>query len=194
LKSRRPSVRIIAGRWKGRRLVVPEGARPTSDRARAALFSILQKRIPGARVLDLYAGSGAVGLESVSRGAARATLVERSAPVLRQNLARLPPPHDDVDISGEDVVSAVDALARKGVRFDLVFADPPYGTDPRAIRSRAESLLDENGLFVFQADRGASPPRLEGLTLVETRDYGRNLFFFFSKDPDTRPSQTARVL
>ena len=191
---KRPSVRIIAGRWKGRRLVVPDGARPTSDRAREALFSILQKRIPGARVLDLYAGSGAVGLESVSRGAARATLVEKSAPVLRQNLARLPPPREEVDISGEDVGSAVDALARKGVRFDLVFADPPYGTDPRAIRSRAASLLADDGIFVFQADRDASPPRLDGLALVETRDYGRNLFFFFSKDPDATPGKPAVTL
>ena len=80
----RPSVRIIAGRWKGRRLAVPDGARPTSDRAREALFSILQKRIPGAKVLDLYSGSGAVGLEAVSRGAARALLVEKSASVLRE--------------------------------------------------------------------------------------------------------------
>ena len=191
---KRPSVRIIAGRWKGRRLVVPDGARPTSDRAREALFSILQKRIPGAKVLDLYAGSGAVGLESVSRGAARATLVEKNAPVLRQNLVRLPPPHDEVDISGEDVASAIDALARKGVRFDLVFADPPYGTDPRAIRSRAGSLLADGGLFILQADRDASPPRLEGLTLVETRDYGRNVFFFFSKNPEARPSKSAPAL
>ena len=185
----RPSVRIIAGRWKGRRLVVPEGARPTSDRAREALFSILQKRIPGAKILDLYAGSGAVGLEAVSRGAGRALLVEKSAAVVRENLARLPPPHDSAEISGEDAGAALETLARNGVRFDLVFADPPYGTETPALRARAKSLLSEGGLFVFQADRGAAPPSLEGLTLVETRDYGRNQFFFFSRDPAVRPSQ-----
>lgn len=185
----RPSVRIIAGRWKGRRLVVPDGARPTSDRAREALFSILQKRIPGAKVLDLYAGSGAVGLEAVSRGAARATLVEKSAPVVRENLARLPVPHGDVEISGEDAGSALDTLSRKGVRFDLVFADPPYGSEVPALRSRGKSVLEEGGMLVFQADRGTAPPAIDGLTLVETRDYGRNLFFFFSTDPQARPSK-----
>src|SRR5262249_58498488 len=114
--------------------------------------------------------------------------------VVPRPLAGLPPHNDVGNTRAGGVARAGAPRPRRGVVFDWVSPAPPYGTDPRAIRSRAESLLDENGLFVFQADRGASPPRLEGLTLVETRDYGRNLFFFFSKDPDTRPSHTARVL
>src|SRR5450631_4455941 len=83
------TVRISAGRWKGRRLEVPEASRPTSARARESLFDILGGRVAGARVLDLYAGSGAVGIEAVSRGALRATLVERDAAVLRRNAGSL---------------------------------------------------------------------------------------------------------
>src|SRR6266540_2611674 len=101
-------VRIFAGRWKRRHLEVPAGARPTSGRAREALFSILQKRIPGARVLDLYAGSGAVGVEAISRGAERAVLVEKNAAVLRRNLARLPPAEGEIEVLEEDAGAALD--------------------------------------------------------------------------------------
>jgi 16S rRNA (guanine(966)-N(2))-methyltransferase RsmD len=184
------SIRIIAGRWKGRRLAVPGGARPTSDRAREALFSILQKRIPGAKVLDLYSGSGAVGLEAFSRGAARAVLVEKSGQGLRANLARLPPPHEGIEILAEDAGSALRSLAGKGARFDLVFADPPYGDRAAALRAGAQTVLAPGGIFVFQGDRGqAEPEPFDGLALVERRDYGRNVFFFFSRDPDARPSK-----
>src|ERR1700675_2093796 len=97
-----PPLPIFAGIWKRRHLEVPEGSRPTSGRAREALFSIVQKRIPGARVLDLYAGSGAVGIEAVSRGAARAVLVERDARVLRKNLAKLPPADGEISVLEAD--------------------------------------------------------------------------------------------
>lgn len=169
---------------------MPEGARPTSDRAREALFSILQKRIPGAKVLDLYSGSGAVGLEALSRGAARAVLVEKSPTSLRANVERLPPPRDGAEIEGKDASAALEALAGKGARFDLVFADPPYGARPRALASAAQAVLAPGGILVFQADRGAGEPGpFEGLSLVERRDYGRNVFFFFARDPEARPSK-----
>ena len=186
-----PSVRIIAGRWKGRRLAVPEGTRPTSDRAREALFSILQKRIPGAAVLDVYAGSGAVGLEAVSRGASGAVLVEkRAAATLRENLRRLPPPHDAAEILGDDANTALESLEKAGRRFDLLFADPPYASSPAALERRAARLLAPGGLLVLQRDRGEeAPPRLAGLHLVATRDYGRNVFSFYAEDPETRPNR-----
>jgi len=84
-----PEVRILAGRWKGRRLEAGSSARPTSSKARQALFSILAGRIDGARVLDLYAGSGAVGLEAVSRGALSAVLIEVDAVPLRRSVERI---------------------------------------------------------------------------------------------------------
>ena len=120
-------VRLIAGRWRGTRLDVPAspGLRPTSDRVRETLFNWLAPHLPGARVLDLFAGSGALGLEALSRGAAEAVLVERDAALaaaLRTTLARLP------DSSGGRVVQgdALQALPGFDARFDIAFVDPPF--------------------------------------------------------------------
>lgn len=121
--------RIVAGSAGGRRLAVPpgRGTRPTSDRTREALFSTVESLIEldGARVLDLYAGSGAVGLEAVSRGAARALLIEsdpRAVRVLRENAAALGLPGAEVRAERAEGLAATPA----GEAFDLVFADPPY--------------------------------------------------------------------
>ena len=121
-------VRIIGGRWRGTRLDVADapGLRPTSDRVRETLFNWLQPVIPGARVLDLFAGSGALGLEALSRGAANAVLVERDASLaaaLRATAARL---------QGGDAASVVQAEALAWLHgqpdggFDLAFVDPPF--------------------------------------------------------------------
>jgi 16S rRNA (guanine966-N2)-methyltransferase len=130
-------VRVIGGRWRGTRLPVPDaaGLRPTSDRVRETLFNWLMPVLPGARVLDLFAGSGALGLEAVSRGAQSAVLVEREpalATSLRDVTARLP---------GGDAVQVVqgDALAwlqgRAGAGFDIAFVDPPFAAElwPRVL-------------------------------------------------------------
>lgn len=195
--SRRPprasAVRIIAGRWKGRLLEVPEGARPTSARAREALWSILQKRVPGARVLDLYAGSGAVGLEAVSRGAARAVLVEENAAALQRNLGRLPDGQAMVSIVAGDAGATAADLAGRGVRFDLVFADPPYGSPIAALSRNVTHLLAPNGLFVLQRDSFDSSPEPEGLSLLERRPYGRNVFSFFASDAGVRVAGRCRT-
>lgn len=121
-------VRIIGGRWRGTRLPVAElaGLRPTSDRVRETVFNWLMPALPGARVLDLFAGSGALGLEAVSRGAASAVLVERDAGLarqLRETAARLP--------GGEAVTAAhADALgwlqSAPAAGFDVAFVDPPF--------------------------------------------------------------------
>lgn len=121
-------VRLIGGRWRGTRLDVPDvdGLRPTGDRVRETLFNWLMPALPGARVLDLFAGSGALGFEAVSRGAAQAVLVERDASLaaaLRATAARL---------DGGDAIEVVQAdalawLARAGTdRFDIAFVDPPF--------------------------------------------------------------------
>lgn len=122
------SVRIIGGHWRGTRLPVPDrpGLRPTSDRVRETLFNWLQPQLPGARVLDLFAGSGALGLEALSRGAASAQLVEadaRLALTLKQLGGRL-------DAGSRLDVHAGDALAwlrgASGRVFDIAFVDPPF--------------------------------------------------------------------
>jgi 16S rRNA (guanine966-N2)-methyltransferase len=190
-------VRILAGQWKRRHLEVPAGARPTSGRAREALFSILQKRIPGARVLDLYAGSGAVGVEAISRGAARAVLVEKNAAVLRRNLARLPPAEGEIEVLEEDAAAALDLLASRGVRFDLVFSDPPYthGNPAADLRAKVARVLAPEGIFVLQSDRFESgPSEARDLHLLDHREYGRNVFSFFARDSDVRVSGRSLAL
>jgi len=125
-------MRIIGGRLGSRTLQAPPGlaTRPTSDRLRETLFNVLAPRIEGASFLDLYAGSGAVGIEAISRGAARAVFVERAAPalkVLRANLARL-----GIEKGIELYAGAVSAFLRRGgadAGFDVVFIDPPYDAD-----------------------------------------------------------------
>lgn len=120
-------VRIVAGRWRGRKLPVVEadGLRPTGDRVRETLFNWLQMRVAGSRCLDLYAGSGALGIEAASRGAASVTLVESSLSVaaqLRQTLAELEGGSELALCS----MSAVQYLATEPAPFDLIFVDPPF--------------------------------------------------------------------
>ena len=186
-------IRIVAGRWKGRTLEVPADSRPTSGRAREALFSILQDSLPGTRVLDLYAGSGALGLEAVSRGAARSTLVERHPAAIDRNLDRLGASPDEVEVLRGDAGEALSHLLRRGERFDLVFSDPPYGAPPdELVPDPLARLLAPGGVLVLQIDRSTRPfVEPEGWTLIQRRDYGRNVFLFLapaSSAFDLRPS------
>jgi 16S rRNA (guanine966-N2)-methyltransferase len=121
-------VRIVAGRWRGRTIAAPRGTtvRPTADRVREAWMSILQNDLPGATVLDLFSGSGALGLEALSRGASHATFVESAAPSLlslRANIAQL----DAGDSTTVQRIDALRFLATLGDHhYDVAFADPPY--------------------------------------------------------------------
>lgn len=146
------SVRIIAGRWRGTRLPVANvpGLRPTSDRVRETLFNWLQPALPGARVLDLFAGTGALGLEAASRGAARVQLVEadaRLAQTLAAAAARL-------DADGRVAVRHGDALAflreDAGVPWDIAFVDPPFtaGLWPAVLAALPARLAAEAWLYV----------------------------------------------
>jgi 16S rRNA (guanine966-N2)-methyltransferase len=164
-------VRIVAGRYKGRRLRMPRGAptRPTADRVREALFSMLGD-VSGARVLDLYAGSGALGIEALSRGADSALFVERdprAAAAIRANI-------DAVGANGEvrrqDVLGF---LASDHRPFDLVFCDPPYDSGPRIAGQLAErlpALLAEGARTVTESDK-RRPLELPFPLLTE-RTYG----------------------
>jgi 16S rRNA (guanine(966)-N(2))-methyltransferase RsmD len=179
----RGAVRIQAGKWKGRKLEVPDGARPTSGRARAALFDVLgPDRIVDARVLDLYAGSGAVGFEAVSRGAAAAVLVESDGPTIARTCSRLAATPGELRVVAGDAERALAGLSRAGEKFDIVFADPPYDAGAEAVGRALDSaaaLLAERGVLVVQADAGRSvaPPR--GLRAEARRAYGRNVFHFY---------------
>jgi 16S rRNA (guanine(966)-N(2))-methyltransferase RsmD len=125
--------RIIGGSGRGRRLVAPSGAatRPTGARVRQTLFDVLAPRLPECRFLDLCAGSGGVGLEALSRGAARVVLVERARPALtaiRRNLEAAGD-RERVRVVPGDALEAIEMLMRTGERFDVIFLDPPYESD-----------------------------------------------------------------
>ncbi len=156
-------MRIVAGEHRSRRLVAPpgRGVRPTSDRAREALFASLGRRVVGARALDLFAGSGALGLEALSRGAASCRFVERDAPALaaiRANVAALGEGERATVEKGE-ALRALRGLVAGGERFDLVLADPPYDAFPTLSGPLAELLpqvLAVDGRIVLEAPADAA--------------------------------------
>jgi 16S rRNA G966 N2-methylase RsmD len=136
--------------------------------------------VVGARVLDLYAGTGAVGIEMVSCGAVSAVLVEREAEPLRRCLERIGASPSEVRVVALAAAEAVAELARNGERFDVVFADPPYAARPGSVELEAAAgLLSARGVFVLQQDARTAVPQLKGLALRDRRAYGRNVFFFF---------------
>ncbi|MGC5048672.1 16S rRNA (guanine(966)-N(2))-methyltransferase RsmD [Micrococcus porci] len=184
--------RIIAGAAAGRplRSVPGTGTRPTTDRTKEALFSWLQARdwLDGTRVLDLYAGSGALGCEAASRGAAHVTLVEkarRAAEVCRANAAALN------GVLGAPVVqvaasSVEQALALPGDSADLILADPPYpesGPAFHAVLAAAAARLAAGGLLVLERSaRDPAPERPAGLEQVEVRSYGETALYFWQDE------------
>jgi 16S rRNA (guanine966-N2)-methyltransferase len=166
-------VRIVAGQWGGRRLVAPPGAatRPTSDRVREALFSILGP-IEGAAVLDLFAGSGALGLEALSRGAERATFVDRAPAAIRAVRANLEALGATAQVHARDVRAFLRDARAAGGPYDLVFLDPPY-RDAAGLGPALElaPLLAEGGRVVSESDR-REPIALPALEVLDERRYG----------------------
>jgi 16S rRNA (guanine966-N2)-methyltransferase len=132
-------------------------------------------------VLDLYSGSGGVGLEAASLGAARSVLVENEAGTLVRNVARVASESETVEVLALRVSQALELLERRGERFDIVFADPPYAeeVEPGVARAIAR-VLAPGGIYVLQTDaRCETPPAPEGMKLLRRRAYGRNVFCFF---------------
>ena len=160
-------MRVIAGRYKGRRLAAPTwpGLRPTSDRLKESLFEILSSVLPGARVLDGFAGSGALGIEALSRGAADVVFVEqdgRAAALVERNLA-----HCGI-AGGYAIIRAEFGLALRqmpaGSRFDLALLDPPYDEpDLAAVLDQAAGRMAPGGVMVLEhASRRPVPERAGG--------------------------------
>lgn len=183
-------IRIIAGSLKGRRIQVPQGqkVRPTGDRVREALFSILGRKVLKARVLDAYAGTGALGFEALSRGALHVTFVEADRQVARQ-LER------NVEALGlsslaevrQDDVLAVLARGGRSKPLRLILADPPYadpGIESFLARAAAPGWLDADGWIVLERDRGG--PQVDhaghGFRRFRTASYGGTCLDFFRRD------------
>ncbi|UGS35830.1 16S rRNA (guanine(966)-N(2))-methyltransferase RsmD [Capillimicrobium parvum] len=166
-------MRIVAGQWRGRRIVAPPGrdTRPTSDRVREALFSILGP-LDGTAVLDLFAGSGALALEALSRGAARAVLVERAPAALKAIRANLEALGASAEVRARDVRAFVRDASAAGGPYDLVFLDPPY-RDAAGLGPALElaPLLADSGRVVSETDRRA-PLALPALEVTDERRYG----------------------
>lgn len=179
--------RIISGQAGGRRLRTPAGGgtRPTSDRVREALFSALESRdaVQGAHVMDLYAGSGALGLEAASRGAASVLLVESdrgAIGVIRANIA-------DVGAAGARVqAGTVEAALDRTptLAYDLVLADPPYDVDEDSLAAVLDLLLTREWLspdalvVVERSSRSPEPSWPAGLTLEARKDYGETVLWY----------------
>jgi 16S rRNA (guanine966-N2)-methyltransferase len=164
-------LRVVAGEFKGRRLVAPRGTRtrPTADKVREALFSMLGE-VDGARVLDLYAGSGALGIEALSRGAASAVFVERDPRAVEAIERNLDAIGIEATVLRRDVPRF---LATENGAFDLVFCDPPYDSASRLagpLAERLPALVAEDARIVTESDK--RNPLLLPFPLLVERDYG----------------------
>jgi 16S rRNA (guanine966-N2)-methyltransferase len=192
-------MRIIAGTLKGRRLDAPtwDGLRPTSDKLRETLFNVISARIDGARVLDGYAGTGAVGLEALSRGASHVTFVERdprAGRLIGEN-ARRCGLADGYTILRADVT---DALRRQVAGpFDIIFLDPPYaGVDWRQAVSMAARRLTAEGLLVFEHAAREPVADVAGARLVRQLRSGDSALAFFERaapDAGGEPADEGRA-
>lgn len=175
-------MRVIGGTFGGRKLTEFEniGVRPTSDMTRESLFNILRDRIEGARVLDLFCGTGAVGIEAISRGASYVVFNDnrkQSLDCLNKNLSSLNI-KSGYSVSLRDGLSYLQSVSEK---FDIVYLDPPYSGDlgERAI-ALAEQCLTENGIIVYETDK-IKEFKFSELSNFDTRKYGRNVLYFFER-------------
>jgi len=188
VRDARPVLRVIAGELRGRRLVTPAGreTRPTRGRVRESLFDLLGAVPAGSAVLDLFAGCGALGIEALSRGAARAVFVERAAPALRalrQNLDALGLASRAVVVPGDACADAPDGP------FDLVLADPPYGDDleERVVEGVGPRLAAGGILGLEHAAGRPAPAPPSGLAVWKARRYGATAVTLYVKVEEEIP-------
>ena len=183
-------MRVIAGTARRLILKTVEGmdTRPTQDRIKETLFNILQNDLPGCHFLDLFAGSGAIGIEALSRGAAKAVFVDNSKEALsciRQNLEKT---HlaDKAIVFGQDCAGAIHALDAKKMHFDIIFMDPPYNNEfeKRVLESIKDScLINEDTLMIVEAslETDFSWAAAMGYEIVRTKEYKTNKHVFLMK-------------
>ncbi len=195
-------LRVIGGEYRGRKLRSPSGTRtrPTADRVREALFSILSGRMEGACFLDAFAGTGAVGIEALSRGARRCVFVEsdrRAARILAENVASVGA-GDRARILTRPFSTVVKSLASEEGAFDVVFLDPPFGAGAilGALRRVSSArLLRPQGILVAQHDaRMDLPAREGGLALARSLRYGSSRLTFFTPRGEEDGATIDRIL
>jgi len=189
-------MRIIGGKYKGKRIKsLPKREdtkllRPTTDRVKESVFSILNNYLEGVKFLDLFAGTGNVGIEALSRGAGKVIFVEndkRFCKLIKENLEKLGVERDRYEVICDDYVNALKRLARRGEKFDFIYADPPYekGFYTRIVHMvKNLSLLDEDGLLILEEPKKSPflPDNEEWI--VERRGYGTTLVTFVNFHPE----------
>ncbi|HEV8241145.1 MAG TPA: 16S rRNA (guanine(966)-N(2))-methyltransferase RsmD [Thermoanaerobaculia bacterium] len=178
-------LRLSGGEYRGRKLRVPAGVRPTEGRLREALFSIWQSEIDGARFLDLFAGAGGVGLEAVGRGVERAVLVEgdpRTMRTLEENVAALDA-EKATRLYRLRLPAGLAVLRERETPFGLVFVDPPYafGEGNKLLATLPPLLLPGGAVAYEHADRDAPPAAPSELVFEETRCYGGSCLSFYRR-------------
>ena len=186
-------MRVIAGGLKGRVLQAPgwQGLRPTSDKLRETIFNVLTPRIAGARVIDGYAGTGAIGIEALSRGAAHVTFVERDPRAVRliaENLKRcgVADRYTIIRAEFQDTRSRPD-----GVEYDIIVLDPPYGAAELSdALSAAEPLMSNSTLLIVEhAKRDPAPPTSGRLALTRTLTSGDSALAFYTRAGHREPDE-----
>lgn len=182
-------MKIIGGNFKGREIRMPKGIRPTSDKVREALFEILKDRIEGASFLDLFCGSGAMGIEALSRGANTVSFVDSNflaVSVLKKNLSLLDISGSyNIDIYKKEAIGALPDIERSGSLFDIIFLDPPYNRgmakNSLIAISRCD-ILARNPIIVAEIyKKEILPETIGSLTKIRTSRYGDTVLEFFVK-------------
>lgn len=177
-------IRIIAGQWRGRKLQVPDkpGLRPTPNRVRETLFNWLAMHLPGSRCLDLFAGSGALGIEAASRGAKQVLLVEKERDIqqtLRQQLTTLAA--DNLEIISADALKFLKGTAES---FDIVFLDPPFGRDllrPCCTLLEQRNWLSPQAYIYIETERSLGEPNLPDSWQVTRRQTAGQIAVFLAE-------------
>jgi len=172
-------MRIIGGNKKGKRILVArKGIRPTKGIVREAVLQVIQNRIPGAHVLDIFAGSGALGLEALSRGAQRCVFIEQRPTILYRNIENIVP-EMNTEVIRNDYISALKRLAHN--KFSVIFMDPPYG---KTYVDRTVSLIDkhgimeDNGIMVIEHHPEELFALPDGFSIVKQRRYGDTMITY----------------
>lgn len=183
-------MRVIGGKYRGRRLRAPHGqdVRPTSDRLRETLFNIIAPHIEGSRFLDVCAGSGAVGIEALSRGAASVTFIDssrRACAVIESNLASLAVT-SNATVINKDAVAALKRLSGDAAKFDIIFFDPPYASEiySQVMHGIAAGCLIGPEALVVAEHRAKTPPAAEygGLKMYREVKQGESALAFYALD------------
>ena len=178
-------MRVIAGSARRLQLKAPEGmdTRPTVDRVKESLFNMLNPHLYGCAFLDLFSGSGAIGIEALSRGAAKAVFVDKSEActgIIRQNL-NFTKLSENAEIIKDDIFSAIKKLGQRGERFDIIFMDPPYAEGfytPVLNEIKNSGILTEDGFIVAEAAKGYAFPTEKGFRIIKERKCGPAVMTF----------------